>query len=82
MKARPRTIGLLTVVLGTMPVLAQTETKPEAPGANQPGQMEKRRQELLKRFDMNGAGQLDPEERAAARQAFLADHPELVPPRN
>ena len=42
--------------------------------------MEQRRLERLKRFDLNGDGQLDPEERAEAMKAFLADLPELVPP--
>ena len=80
MKARLLSLCLLSAALGANPALAQTEAKPDAPQADKSGQMEQRRLERLKRFDLNGDGQLDPEERAEAMKAFMADLPELVPP--
>ena len=47
---------------------------------NERAEVQKFRDEQLRRFDNNGDGQLDPEERAEAMKAFLADHPELVAP--
>lgn len=70
MKARPLFLCLLASVLGAIPAHAQTETKPDAPKADKSGQMEKRRQEMLQRFDKNGDGKLDDEEKAAMKAAL------------
>jgi Ca2+-binding EF-hand superfamily protein len=79
MKTSANSIGLciLTATLFAIPALAQTpppasapvsaptadETNPESATA-----MEKRHQELIKRFDKNGDGKLDEAEKAAARE--------------
>jgi Ca2+-binding EF-hand superfamily protein len=70
MKARLLPLGLLSAALCAIPALAQTETKPDAAKADRSGQMEKRRQEMLKRFDQNGDGKLDDEEKAAMKEAM------------
>ena len=69
MKARPLALCLLSAALCAIPALAQTETKPDAPKADRSGQMEKRRQEMLQRFDANGDGKLDDTEKAAMKEA-------------
>ena len=54
--------------------------KPGDNNATPPGYGEvANRNELLKRFDKNGDGKLDQDERAAALKAYMADHPELMP---
>ena len=68
MKARPFLLCLLGAALSATP--AHAETKPAAPKAESSGKMEKRRQEMLKRFDKNGDGQLDEEEKAAMKEAL------------
>lgn len=70
MNARPLSLCLLSVVLCGLPTRAQTEAKPEAAPADRSAQLEKRRQELLKRFDLNGDGRLDDKEKAAMKEAM------------
>ncbi|MDI1318760.1 MAG: EF-hand domain-containing protein [bacterium] len=70
MKARPLFLCLLTAALCAIPALAQDEANPAAPKADKSGQMEKRRQEMLKRFDANGDGKLDDTEKAAMKEAL------------
>jgi Ca2+-binding EF-hand superfamily protein len=72
MKARRLALCLLSAVLGAIPALAQTDAK-----AADAGQMEKRRQEMLKRFDLNADGKLDDAEKAAMKAA--RKKPEAVP---
>ena len=62
MKATPSYSGLLALLLLAVPAYAQSETPPE-----KSGRMEQRRQEMLKRYDKNGDGVLDAEEKAAMR---------------
>jgi Ca2+-binding EF-hand superfamily protein len=74
MKARPLFLGVLSAALCAIAAPAQTETKP-APAptpvkADNSGQMEKRRQEMLKRFDLNGDGKLDEAEKAAMKETL------------
>jgi Ca2+-binding EF-hand superfamily protein len=69
MKARPLTLCLLTATFCVASAFAQTGTKPAATKADGSGQMEKRRQEMLKRFDLNGDGRLDETEKAALKEA-------------
>jgi Ca2+-binding EF-hand superfamily protein len=52
-----------------MPAFAQTDAKPDAAKADGSGQLEKRRQEMLRRFDLNGDGKLDETEKAAMKEA-------------
>lgn len=69
MNARLLALGLLTAALCVISAPAQTETKPAAVPADRSGQMEQRRQELLKRYDLNGDGGLDDTEKAAMKEA-------------
>jgi Ca2+-binding EF-hand superfamily protein len=52
-----------------MPAFAQTEPRPDAAKTDGSGQLEKRRQEMLRRFDVNGDGKLDEAEKAAMKEA-------------
>jgi len=52
-----------------MPAFAQTEPRPDAAKTDGSGQLEKRRQEMLRRFDVNGDGKLDETEKAAMKEA-------------
>ena len=61
MKNRSVTLSLLTATLFAVPILARAET-PAAPAAYGP-----RHAEMVKRFDRNGDGRIDPAERQAAR---------------
>ena len=70
MKARPFLLCLLGTALSATPAQAQAETKPAAPMADSSGKMEKRRQEMLQRFDKNGDGKLDDDEKAAMKEAL------------
>jgi len=67
MKARLLPLSLLAFALGGIPARAQTDDPPPAPKPDHSGDMEKRRQELLARFDKNGDGKLDDEEKAVMR---------------
>ncbi|MDI1248839.1 MAG: EF-hand domain-containing protein [Lacunisphaera sp.] len=69
MKARPLGLCLLSAVLCGLPALAQTEPRPDAAKPDGSGQLEKRRQEMLRRFDVNGDGKLDEAEKAAMKEA-------------
>lgn len=69
MKARPLSLCLLAALLGGFPVWAQTEPPPAAAKPAGSGQLEKRRQEMLRRFDLNGDGKLDETEKAAMKEA-------------
>ena len=65
MKARCLTLCLFTTTLGVASAQAQTEAAKPDPS----GQMAKRRQEMLKRFDLNEDGKLDEAEKAAMKEA-------------
>lgn len=69
MKARSLRLCLLSAVLCGIPAWAQTESRPDAAKADGSGQLEKRRQEMLRRFDVNGDGKLDEAEKAAMKEA-------------
>jgi len=75
MKASSVFLGLLTAAFLALPAGAQDEAKPaavpaDAPKADRATEMAKRREELIKRFDKNGDGKLDEEEKAAAKEAM------------
>jgi Ca2+-binding EF-hand superfamily protein len=63
MKASSVSLSLLTATLFALPALAQSE-KAEEP-ASAPA-MTQRQQDLIQRFDKNGDGRLDEDEKAAA----------------
>lgn len=69
MNARSFALGLLTAALCAISAPAQTETRPAAAPADRSGQLEQRRQEMLRRFDQNGNGKLDDTEKAAMKEA-------------
>lgn len=64
-------------MLFAAPVWAQTDSPADAPKPDRASQMEKRHADMLKRFDKNGDGKLDDEEKAAAKEMMKnnADHP-------
>jgi Ca2+-binding EF-hand superfamily protein len=70
MKARRLTLAVFTAALCAIPAPAQTGTPPAAAKADGSGQVEKRRQEMLKRFDLNGDAKLDDGEKAAMKAAL------------
>jgi Ca2+-binding EF-hand superfamily protein len=69
MKARLLPLVILTGALSAVSVPAQDDAKADtpAPAADKSGQLEKRRQEMLARFDANGDGVLDDQEKAVMR---------------
>ena len=75
MKASSVFFGLLTAAFLAIPAGAQDEAKPapapaDAPAADHATEMARRREELIRRFDKNGDGKLDEEEKAAAKEAL------------
>jgi len=72
MKTSSVSLALLTVALLAVPAGAQTEKMDMGPTEAKPeaGKMKRNREELIKRFDKNGDGKLDEDEKAAAHKAM------------
>ncbi len=79
MKTSSVSLALFTAALFAISVRAQTEmsatatateAKPKPETQSEAGSNQQRREELIKRFDKNGDGKLDEEEKAAAHQAM------------
>jgi Ca2+-binding EF-hand superfamily protein len=61
---------LLTALLLAVPALAQNEMNPSGKDAGASGEMKKNHQEMIKKYDQNGDGRLDDDEKAAAHAAM------------
>jgi len=78
MKARLLPLVILAGALSAVSVPAQDDAKADtpAPATDKSGQLEKRRQEMLARFDANGDGVLDDQEKAVMRATLKKEKEE------
>ena len=67
MKTSTLPLYIFTATLFALPALAQTDPAPEKTRPEHSGRMGPRMQEMIKRFDKDGDGKLNEEEKAAAR---------------
>lgn len=70
MKSSSVSLSILTATLFAIPAPAGADTKPQNSQAEQPDRLGERRGELIRRFDKNGDGRLDEDEKATAHAAM------------
>jgi len=73
MKTSSVSLALLAAVLLAAPGRAENETPAAGAPAGTDSRMKASRQELIRRFDKNGDGRLDEEEKAAAHKAMRTE---------
>lgn len=67
-------LSILTAALLSVPAVAEDEMKDGTDAGQQPAKMEKRHQELVRRFDKDGDGKLSEDEKAAARAEMRTEN--------